>query len=122
MAERYGWLVKHVPYPVRPVGGGKMVPEPRAAGLPDLILVHRDPPRLVFMEVKGDGGRLSDQQQEFLQAARTVADSVRITFHDLVCAGAQAARPQDPIGVMAVWPKDEAAVEQMLRTRVVSVT
>lgn len=71
-AQRFGWRVWHVPTPMRPVGGGKFVPDPRGAGLPDLILFHSDPPRLIFAEVKVNEP-LSDVQREFLRFARAVA-------------------------------------------------
>lgn len=122
MATRYGWKVWHVPAPMvwdarskafRPARGG--------AGLPDLILIHNDPPRLVFMELKREGGKLSERQQEFLQAAKTVAES----WPDggVIQSGEFGVFKESfekAVGVMAVWPKDEQAVEQMLRTKVVA--
>lgn len=66
-------MVWHVPLPMRAIGGGKFVPETRAAGLPDLIMLHTDPPRLIFAELKGTTGDLSDEQRAFLKAARMVA-------------------------------------------------
>lgn len=77
VAARTGWRAWHVPMPVQPVAGGRFVPSPRGKGLPDLILLHDDPPRLVFAEVKGDGGKLSEEQVEFLRLARGVADGQR---------------------------------------------
>jgi VRR-NUC domain len=109
IAERFGWQVWHVPAPMvwdartkafRPAKGG--------AGLPDLIMLHDDPPRLVFMEVKAKGGKLSDRQRDFLQAAKLVADSARL---DLGALG-----HEHVVGVFAVWPEDEERVERMLRT------
>jgi hypothetical protein len=117
MADRFNWLWWHVPAPM--VAAGKdWRPYKKAAGLPDLVLISDDPPRIVFAEIKGDGGKLSEAQVEFLKAARDVADSIRHAYHDLVCAGANAPRPQDPVGVF-VWTPDQAdLVEQILRTRV----
>lgn len=75
-ARMFGWRAFHVPMPVRPIGGGKTVPESRARGLPDLILLHDDPPRLIFAELKGDSGHpLSDEQAEFLRLVNEVGDA-----------------------------------------------
>lgn len=74
VATRFGWRGWHVPMPVRPIPGGKMVPEKRARGLCDLILIHADPPRLILAELKrAGGGDLDDAQAEFLRLAREVA-------------------------------------------------
>ena len=74
VAERYSWKVWHVGMPARQVGGGRLVPEPKGRGLPDLIMLHEDPPRLIFAEVKNETGRLSVEQKEFLRLARDVAE------------------------------------------------
>lgn len=71
-ARRFGWRAFHVPMPVRPIPGGKYVPEPNARGIPDLILLHDDPPRLIFAEVKGAGGRVALEQREFLRLVNAV--------------------------------------------------
>ena len=76
VAQRNSWRVWHTPTPMRPTKGGKFVPDRRGAGLPDLILIHRDPPRLIFAEVKVDTP-LSAGQVEFLQLAKAVAESCR---------------------------------------------
>lgn len=114
MARAFGWRCYHFHDSRREVRPGVFVGDKDAAGVCDWILTHHDPPRLVFMEVKGDGGKLSDQQQEFLQAVKAVAEE-----QPLNCSSVEF---PPLIGVMAVWPKDEAAVEQMLRTRSVGVT
>ena len=115
-AKQFGWKVWHVPVPMvwdakskafRPSKGG--------AGLPDLILLHDDPPRLVFLELKREGGKLSDKQREFLQAAKLVAE--RAHQH-----GSEMWQLPDeyPIGVIAAWPEHEEQIIQMLRTKVVT--
>ena len=106
MAVRFGWKFWHIPAPMRWSPTNKAwVPARSGAGVADLILTHDDPPRLVFLELKGDGGELSDRQRDFLQAVKTVAGY------------AAEGGTHAPIGVVAAWPKDEPAIEQMLRTR-----
>lgn len=127
LAARGGWRVWHVPYPVRPVGNGRFVPEPRAKGLPDLIMLHDDPPRLVFAEVKGPGGKLSEEQVEFLRLARGVADGHRRiaeAVNDLAAAAAEAVRAAGMdaelntmpalMGVYSWRPGVEALIESIL--------
>jgi hypothetical protein len=85
-----------------------------AAGLPDLVMVHDDPPRLVFAELKGTGGKLSDEQREFLQAARTVGE-----WSNEIEPGVSGARIGcKTIGVYVWEPGQEDAIEAILRTRV----
>lgn len=113
MAERFGWKVWHVPAPMRwSPKEQKFVPAREGAGLPDLILLHDDPPRIVFMELKGDGGKLSDKQREFLQAAKEIAEQLPGLDGDFH-------HDQRTVGVVAAWPDDEEAVERLLRTCVV---
>lgn len=114
VAHRFGWRVWHVPMPVRPVGGGKFVPDHRGAGLPDLILIHTNPPRLLLAELKAKGGTLSDEQEEFLRLARGVAVEARRRTDDDFEANGEA-----PIGVY-LWQQgqDEDAIERVLRSRV----
>ena len=108
MLSLYGWKWWHVPAPMRFDERGRgFIPAKQAAGLCDIIATHHDPPRLLFLEVKGDKGKLSDAQVEFLRAMKIVAaydDDDRISREQI-------------IGVHAVWPKDEDAVMQMLRTK-----
>ncbi len=117
MATRFGWSWWHVPSPMRHDRARGFVPASSAAGLPDLILIHHDPPRLVFMELKGEGGKLSDKQQEFLQAARTVAVGARTVGY---APGGELFDLGAPVGVYAFWPKDEPLIEQLLRSKVLT--
>lgn len=121
VAERFGWRCWHVPMPVRPIGQGKTVPEPRARGLCDLIMLHDDPPRLILAEVKGTGGKLSVEQQEFLRLARNVADAsfgpAETTGDSWAPQGAISVFP-NTIGVYAWQPGHEDTIEQILRSRV----
>lgn len=112
VADRFGWRYWHVPAPMRAVGGGKFVPEPLAAGLPDLILMHHDPARLVFAELKGPKGRVSPEQREFIRYALAVSELTWL------------AKPGDPPYGKAVatyvWkPGDEDLIEVILRSKVV---
>ncbi len=120
MAVRFQWKVWHVPAPMRADRAGGFVGAKEAAGIADLILTHDDPPRLVFMELKADGGKLSDRQREFLAAVQGVAETA-VSLNgfglDLVERRWEAPRA---VGVYAFWPKDEPAVEQLLRTRVLT--
>ncbi len=124
MATRFGWKVWHVPAPMRADRAGGFVGAKEAAGIADLILTHDDPPRLVFMELKADGGKLSDRQTEFLQAVKAVADKT-VGFvayhHDL---GRTETPPEvryhPSVGVYAFWPQDEPLIEQLLRSRVLT--
>jgi hypothetical protein len=103
VAAQFGWRVWHVPAPMRPVGGNRFVPEPRAAGLPDLILLHDSPPRLIFAEVKDADGTTSAKQDEFLRLARGVAGvyGIPATIR--------------PVAVYVWRPGNEALIESVLR-------
>jgi hypothetical protein len=75
VAQSFGWRVWHVPTPMKPIGRNTFVPDSRGRGLADLILLHDDPPRLIFAEVKNETGKLSDEQSEFLRLSQAVAHS-----------------------------------------------
>ena len=101
--------------PVRPVGDGKFVPDSRGAGLPDLVLMHNDPPRLIFAELKGAGGKIRPDQAEFLRLARDVRGAIL----DLIDASLnRSPLPLDaPLGVYTWRPGNEALIEAILRGR-----
>lgn len=121
-AERYGWLVKHVPAPMVAdrKGGMRFVGSRRAAGLPDLFMLHADPPRLIIAEVKGWRGKLSKAQQEFLRMARDVADNSLMWLNDDDKNSWLERFGQKSIGVYVFEPGMEEAIEQLLRTRVLT--
>ena len=108
MATRFGWTWRHVPAPMVK-RGDHWVGAKQAAGLPDLLLVHDNPPRLILAEIKGDGGKLSDDQRDLLAALRNVADY-----------SGWVGRTPIPrtLGVYAWFPEDEPTIEQILRTRI----
>ena len=109
-AEATGWKVWHVPAPMVANRKGGFVGSPRAAGLPDLFLLHDDPPRMVIAEVKGSGGKLSDKQQEFLRSAKMVRESAYTSREETPYAS--------PLGVYAWWPEDQATIETILKSKV----
>lgn len=105
-ATRFGWVAKHVPTPMRPTAGGRFVPDSRGRGLLDLILIHEDPPRLIFAECKNEVGVLSDEQKKMLRLLRQVADiAVDVNGHRT-------------IGVYVWFPGVEDLVETILRSKV----
>lgn len=114
VARRCGWRVWHVPMPVRPTGGGKFVPDTRGAGLPDLILLHADPPRMILAELKSVDGKIKPEQAEFLRLARGVAGLIRDTM-DGELAGAG---KYTPVGVYSWRPGSEHLIEAILRGKV----
>jgi hypothetical protein len=124
VAERYGWLVKHVPAPmVATRDGRRFVGSIRGRGLPDLFLLHDDPPRMVIAEVKGSDGKLSTAQREFLRMARDVAtqtwqEPMEYALDDI--SPVMMVATGRAIGVYVFEPGQEEAIEQLLRTRVLS--
>jgi hypothetical protein len=124
VAVRFGWRSWHVPTPMRPVGGGRFVPDARGAGLPDLVLLHSDPARLIFAELKDHEGKLSDEQAEFLRLARGLRDA----FEQHVAAVREVIEGElgsvlpgfwsNPLGVYVWRPGQEQIIEAILRGRV----
>jgi hypothetical protein len=108
-AEATNWKVWHVPAPMvaSQKGKGMFVGSPRAAGLPDLFLLHDDPPRLIIAEVKGTGGKLSDRQREFLRMARAVTDVMQ---HGVAVGHV--------VGVYAWLPEHQNTIESILKSKV----
>jgi hypothetical protein len=98
VAERYEWLYWHVPAPMQATKKGTFVGSKKGAGLPDLILMHDDPPRLIFAEVKGTTGwGLTKGQKRFMEAVGKIAGPTLAGY---------------------VWsPGDEDSIEAILRTR-----
>lgn len=72
--DRFGWRSAHVGAPMRylpKARGGGAIPDKRARGFPDLVLVRGT--RLVFAELKSDTGRVTSEQQAWLDALDGVA-------------------------------------------------
>lgn len=70
LAMARGWMLAHHHDSRRQVRPGVFVGDKLAAGLPDLVLVK--PPRLLFVELKAQHGRLSPLQRDWLQALEQV--------------------------------------------------
>lgn len=116
VAKRFGWRVWHVPSPMRSADRGRgWVGAREAAGLPDLIMIHEDPPKLIFAELKGTSGSLSVEQAEFLRLANLVAHCSTIEHGIDWTTLADNSRP---IGVYLWKPGDERAIESILRSKV----
>ncbi len=105
----HDWKVYHVPAPMVANRKGGFVGSPRAAGLPDLFLLHEDPPRMIVAEVKGTNGKLSDKQQEFLRLARDVAESMLALIGGTINL---------PLGVYAWMPEHQDTIERILKSKV----
>jgi hypothetical protein len=122
VAKRFGWRVWHVPTPMRPIGQNKFAPDPRGRGLPDLIMLHDDPPRLILAEVKLETGVLSEDQREFLKLARGVARSataISVVDPPDPGLGLDLAR-HSPVGVYVWRPGNEALIEATLKSKVLA--
>lgn len=111
VAEAHGWHVWHAPTPMRPIGGNKFVPDPRGRGLPDLFLLHDDPPRLILAEVKNEDGVMGDAQIEFLKLARAVAVEARRQCYDLPVTD----RGEPTVGVFVWRPAHRDLIEAILK-------
>jgi hypothetical protein len=107
VAKQTGWHVWHVPAPMKAGRKGEWVPAREAAGLPDLIMIHEDPPTLIFAELKGTSGRLTAAQADFLRLAHIVGWSY-------------GEKPKKDIGAYLWKPGDEEMVETILKTRVLA--
>lgn len=118
VARRFGWRCWHVPTPMRASRSGGFVPAREAAGLCDLVLMHDDPPRLILAELKGDGGRLTVEQQEFLRLARGVAEDMLALMADDCYSVSGPTRP--PLGVYVWAPGQEDEIETILRSKVLA--
>lgn len=108
VAARGRWRAWHVPMPVQRVAGGGFVPDPRGAGIPDLILMHALPARLVFAELKV-GSALRPEQAEFLELAGKV--SLASAF---ACGGCR----ERTVGAYVwTWPESCDELERVLLTK-----
>lgn len=86
-------------------------PYKRAGGLPDIFALHRDPPRMLILELKGTGGKLSDDQRRFLTLARAVGEE-----HFKLCESIEPKR----IGTYVVEPETIEAISQVIRSKVLT--
>lgn len=108
-AKGFGWKVWHAPTPMKPIGRNQFVPDARGRGLPDLFMLHDDPPRFILAELKGEDGVVSVEQGEFLRLARGVADALRAEREDVVYDG------PPPLRVFVWRPVHRELIEATLR-------
>ncbi len=102
--KHHGWRCLHVPTPMRPISNGRFVPDARGRGLPDLLLLHSDPPRCFWAECKAVDGVMSDAQIEVLGLLRAVCDET-----------AEMLDGPSPFRVFVFQPGSEALIEQLAR-------
>jgi hypothetical protein len=97
LAVIYGW--EHIHFKAAMTKHGWRVPGigSMSKGWPDLTLVRERDGRLVFAELKGDGGRLTDDEKRVLAVLDAVA----------------AANPL--VEVYRWWPKDLDEIARVLR-------
>lgn len=106
LADRFGWRAFHCGYPVRPIGRGEFVPEPRAKGFPDWLLLRGA--RMVVIECKAKGRRPRPEQEAWLDAFEEFAQRV---------ARAQPWPPPNAVrvDVLVVGPSDLDSLAGVLR-------
>lgn len=78
LAQRLGWRYWHLSDSRKLVRRGELVPDPEAAGFPDLVLAHPRRGRLLFRELKSDTGRLRAKQREALEALEAAGADVAV--------------------------------------------
>lgn len=111
LAEMLGWEHVHfrpaqTKHGWRTPGSGTM-----AKGWPDLTLVRARDRRLIFAELKAQGGYLSDEQTKTLLALRALEHRPAGQLHE-----AGRGRPDEPRIEVYVWrPSDFDEIEAVLR-------
>jgi hypothetical protein len=73
--EWRGWRWSHFHDSRRQVAPGVFVGDRAAAGFPDIVAVR--PPRLLFIELKSEKGKLEPEQDAWLVDVQRVADELR---------------------------------------------
>lgn len=113
VAETHHWKIWHVPTPMRPIGNKRFVPDSRGRGLPDLLLIHDDPPRMILAEIKKHDGVISDEQAECLRLARAVAQEIR----ERIATNDQSFLINNPAPLQVhLWrPENSEMIEAILR-------
>jgi VRR-NUC domain len=76
LARLNGWRVWHFSDSRRQVRPGVFVGDKEAKGFPDLVLVRAQ--RLLFVELKSQGGRVKPEQQEALDLLSAVGGGVDV--------------------------------------------
>lgn len=103
-ARRSGWFVHHS-RPAVDRRGRWATPIAGDAGLPDLVMARGG--RVVFLELKGDGGRLDPPQVAWAQALLNEPPTFR--------PARGRAYHEGPFAYMVAWPDDWDEVEALLR-------
>lgn len=106
-ARALGWSVWHIHDSRREVAPGRHVGDTDAAGLPDLVLIHRDPPRMLLVEVKDRDGAVRPSQKAFLDAARVVEAEIADAW--------EGSQPPRPFRVFVWRPEHRPFIEAVLR-------
>jgi len=110
LARLGGWRIAHFGA-ARTEKGWRTPVREDGAGWPDLVLVHRDPSRLIFAELKATGGRLSPAQTQWLLDLERVAQRVTEAL-------AQPLEIRERIVRVVVWyPEDFDEVRRVLLER-----
>lgn len=123
LARLYGWRVAHF-RASRTKRGWSTAVAADGKGYPDLTLVR--PPELLFVELKGEQGRVSPEQLVWLeqldQVGQAVADVALVAFHDdgrdgeLRLGGRDVERPA--VEVLIWKPSEWPEIAARLRPRV----
>lgn len=81
LAQLYGWKVAHFRHAWSKDGKRCHTPvQADGKGFPDLCMVKRV--RIIFAEVKGDNGKMSAEQEEWLKKLYYVAETYLWRPHD----------------------------------------
>ena len=110
LAELFGW--EHVGFRPAMTSKGWRTPGTgsMAKGWPDLVLVRERDRRLIFAELKGEDGRLSDEQYRVLDVLRSLASPM---LADRAIAGVEIAVPRIEVHI---WrPSDFDRIVEILR-------
>jgi hypothetical protein len=106
LAELYGWSWAHFRPAMTSKGWRTPVSGPLGAGWPDLVLIRKR--RIVFAELKSDGGRVLKVQNETLDRLLTVE---HYAYHGCGCPDATDVRVE-------LWrPVDWALIQETLSER-----
>ena len=78
LAHIFGWRVAHF-RPARTKNGWRTAVAGDGAGFPDVVMVKS--PRLIFAELKSEKGKLTPEQEEWLDGLGSCGDAVRQLGH-----------------------------------------
>lgn len=79
LAETEGWYWLHIDPAVNDRGYWRTpIRGPLGAGWPDLVLIHPERERVLFVELKSEKGKLKPQQEEVLALLQDVGQEVYV--------------------------------------------